>query len=92
MFKSWNKIIQIPNNLQADQDQNRAFLLKLGKVTVYLFCVNYVYQLKKTALCLSVTVFSTKELIESTIFTSPTATSVSGGQLKYGDQFLFKTA
>ena len=43
MLKSWNKIIQILYNLQADQDQKRAFLRKLGKVTVYLFCMNSVY-------------------------------------------------
>ena len=37
MFKSGNKIIQILNNLQADQDQKRGFLLKLGKVRYSLF-------------------------------------------------------
>ena len=37
MIFSWNKIIPILYNLQADQDQKRAFLLKLGKVTYSLF-------------------------------------------------------
>ena len=37
MFFSWNKITLILYNLQADQDQKRAFLLKLGKVIYSLF-------------------------------------------------------
>ena len=37
MIFSWNKIIPILYNLQADQDQKRAFWLKLGKVTYSLF-------------------------------------------------------
>ena len=37
MIFSWNKIIPILYNLQADQDQKRAFLLKLGKVIYSLF-------------------------------------------------------
>ena len=37
MIFSWNKIIPILYNLQADQDQKTAFLLKLGKVTYSLF-------------------------------------------------------
>ena len=37
MIFSWNKIIPILYNLQADHDQKRAFLLKLGKVIYSLF-------------------------------------------------------
>ena len=69
MFFSWNKIILILYNLQADQDQKRAFLLKLGKVIYSLFVLYELCSLsEKKALCLSINVFSTKVLIGSTIF------------------------
>ena len=74
MFFSWNKIILILYNLQADQDQKRAFFTEIGLSYIQFICFvwSLITKWKKKALCLSVNVFSTKVLIGSTILTCST--------------------
>ena len=38
MFFSWNKIILILYNLQADQDQKRAFFTEIGLSYIQFIC------------------------------------------------------